>query len=157
VGIDRIVFGFAAVHGLQREGMPQDNGNTLVRTEIGQSIPGKQTLDGHDEALAVRGDGLEQGFRCGCHVAVQQDFASVSHDTDVHAPRMQINTTVKGVLVGVESHEVSSSLASVGFPVSAYPSGMLRGEASIIIIRLQATGHSGHPVAGEGLSPVARA
>jgi hypothetical protein len=28
------------------------------------------------------------------------------YDTDVHAPRVQINTTVKGVLVGVESPEI---------------------------------------------------
>jgi len=112
LGIDLIVFGFAAVNGFHIEGMSQDKGNALVGTEIGQPVPGKQTLDGDNEALAVRREGLEQGGRSGLHGTVQQDFSSVIHDTDVHAPRMQINTTVKCVLVGVESPEVSSSLVS---------------------------------------------
>jgi hypothetical protein len=104
LGIDRIVFGFATVHGFHREGMPQDQSSALVGAEVGEPIPGKHALDGHDEPLAVRGDGLEKGFWSGFHVAVQQNFAVVVHDTDVHAPGMQVDTAVKGVLVGVESH-----------------------------------------------------
>ena len=46
---------------------------------------------------------LEQRFRRGFHVAVQHNFTVVIHDTDVHAPGMQVDTAVKGVLMGVES------------------------------------------------------
>src|SRR5262245_31840590 len=106
--------------------MPQDKGNALLGTQVGQPIPGKNTLDGHNEPLAVWGDGLEKGFRCGFHIAVQQDFSIASQDADIHAPSMQINTTVHWVLVGVEAHEVFSSLVSDFFPSSAYHWGMLR-------------------------------
>jgi hypothetical protein len=119
-------FGFAAVDGFHRESMPQDKGNALLRTQGGQPIPGKHTLDGHNEPFAVQGNGLEQGFRCGLHVAVQQDFSIGTQDADVHAPRVEINTTVKWVLVGVESHEIFSSFVSDFFPSSAYHWGMLR-------------------------------
>ena len=76
--------------------MPQDKGDALLRTEVGQPVPGKHTCDGHDEPLAVRGDGHQQGFRCGLHIAVEQDVSIVTQDADVQAPRVQINTTVKG-------------------------------------------------------------
>jgi len=39
----------------------------------------------------------------------------------------------------VEAHEVSSFLGNLNFPLPAYHCGMLRGEASIIINRLQRT------------------
>jgi hypothetical protein len=112
VGLDHIVFGFAAMDGPPIEGMPADKGDTLLRTQVSQPIPGKHTLNGHDEALAVRGNGREKGLRSGCHVAVQQDVSIATHDAHVHAPSVPIKTTVKLVLLGVEAHEVSSS--SVG-------------------------------------------
>jgi hypothetical protein len=86
VRLDRIVFGCAAVNGFYIEGMPQDKGNALLGTEVDEPISGKHPLDGHDEPLAVRGNGLEKGFRSGFHVAVQQDCSIVIHDADVHAP-----------------------------------------------------------------------
>jgi hypothetical protein len=35
---------------------------------------------------------------------VQQDFVILAQDADIHTPGMQVDTTVKGVLIGVESH-----------------------------------------------------
>jgi septin family protein len=43
------------------------------------------------------------------HVAVQEPFAVVGHETDIHAPGMQVDTAGKWGLLGVESPEVSSS------------------------------------------------
>jgi len=40
--------------------------------------------------------------------------------TDVHGPGMEINATIKWVLLRVESHEVSASLLSDSLPLSAY-------------------------------------
>src|SRR5262249_20560895 len=122
--------------------MPQDKSNALLRTQVGEPIPGKYALDGHDKLLLIRGHGFEKGFRSSFHIAVEQDFPVVVHEADIHGARMQINATVKGVLVGVESHEVFSSFMSDFCPRSAYHWGMRRGEASIIINRVQATAYS---------------
>jgi hypothetical protein len=65
---------------------------------------------------------------------------------------MQVNTAVKLVLVGVEAHEVSSSLVSGSFPDASIPLGYAEGEASIIIKRVQATAYSGRSY----LAPAAR-
>jgi hypothetical protein len=87
--------------------------------------------------------GAVQYGRSGFHIAVQQDFSVLAHDEDIHGSGMQIDPTVKLVLVGVESHEVSSLLVNhIRFPLPAYHRGTLRGEASIIINRLQATADS---------------
>jgi hypothetical protein len=55
---------------------------------------------------------------------------------------MQVNTAVKLVLVGVEAHEVSSSLVSGSFPDASIPLGYAEGEASIIINGMQRTRHT---------------
>src|SRR5215510_2011497 len=71
LGINLIVFGFAAVNGFHIKGMPQDKSEALLGAEVGEPIPGKHALDSHDEPLAVRGDSLEKGVWSGLHVAVQ--------------------------------------------------------------------------------------
>ena len=43
---------------------------------------------------------------------MQHDLASLVQDTDAHAAGVEVDTAVKWVLGGVESQEVSSSLAS---------------------------------------------
>ena len=69
---------------------------------------------------------LRNGSGAGLHIAVQQDLAILVQDADVHAAGMQIDATVKLVLLGVESHEVSSSCESIVYPTPAYHGGMLR-------------------------------
>ena len=69
----------------------------------------KSPLDGDDQTLTRRGNGLEKGFRRRFHVAVRQDFPIVTQDADLHGAGMQVETTVTLVLVGVEAPEVSSS------------------------------------------------
>jgi hypothetical protein len=107
--VDFVVFGFTAVDGFHVEGMPQHKGNTLWRTEVGQPVPGEDTFDGHHQPVTIGRNGLEKRFRSGFHVAVHQDFPAMVHDTNIHAPGMQVDTAVKLVLLGVEAHEVSSS------------------------------------------------
>jgi hypothetical protein len=41
-------------------------------------------------------------------VAVPQEVPLLVHETDIHAPGMQVDAAVKWVLLGVEAHEVSS-------------------------------------------------
>jgi hypothetical protein len=100
VGIDRLVCGCATVHGLQREGMPQDKGQALGRPEVGQPVPGQQTRAGHDEPRAVWGESLQQGGWSGWHRAVEQDVSIVTHEADVQASGVLSDTTGTWVLVG---------------------------------------------------------
>jgi hypothetical protein len=109
VGLERIVCGVAAVAGPPREGLAQDTGEALWRPQVSQPIPGQPTLDRHDEALAVRGHGLEKGLRSGLQVAVQQDFSRVTHAAAVQAPSVQIKTTATSVWRGGAAPAVSAS------------------------------------------------
>src|ERR687892_2190750 len=126
VGIDFVIFRFTAVDGFHVEGMPQDKGNAFFSTEVSEPVPGEDTLNRDNQAVTVGGNSLEKRFRRGFHVAVQHDFPLVTQDTDVHASGMQIDTTVKWVLIGVEAHEVSSFLGNLHFPLPAYHWGMPR-------------------------------
>jgi hypothetical protein len=56
---------------------------------------------------------------------MQHNLAVTVQDTDVQGAGMEINATVKLMLLGVESHEVSSS-PSVVFPSPSIPWGMRR-------------------------------
>jgi hypothetical protein len=109
LGIDLVVLGFPAVDSLHGEGMPQHKGNPLWRPEVGQPVPGEDAFDGHNHAVTIGRNGLEKRFRSGLHGAGHQDCPVMGHDTDIHAPGMQVDTAVKWVLLGVASHEVSSS------------------------------------------------
>jgi len=104
VRIALVGFGLPAVHGLHREGMPQDEGHACVRPAVGEPGPGAETLDGHNQAIPRGGHGLEEGCRRRLHRAVQQDCAILAQDTDVHGAGMQVDPAGKRVLMGVEAH-----------------------------------------------------
>jgi len=122
--------------------MSQDKGNLFLSAEVGEPIPGEDTFNGYDKAVAVGSNGLEERFRSGFPMAVYKPRAILTHDTDVQASGMSIDTTGKLMLVGVEAQEVSSFLGNLNFPLPAYHCGMLRGEASIIIKALEPTPYS---------------
>jgi hypothetical protein len=97
--------------GFHGERMPEHTGDALLRPQVGQPVPGEETFDRHHQAVTRGRNGREKRFRSGLHVAVQQDVPGMVHDTDGHAPGMQVNAAGKWVLFGVESYEVSSSPA----------------------------------------------
>jgi hypothetical protein len=109
VRIDLIMCGLAALDGVHGEGVTQDHGHPLFRTQGSPPGPGDETLDRHHEALTRGRHGLEEGVRCGLHVAVHQDCPVTVHETDVQAPGMPVNTAGQLVWVGGEAPEVSSS------------------------------------------------
>jgi hypothetical protein len=80
--------GLAAVNRFPRERMFQDEGNRFWRAEVGEPLPGEGTCHGHDQAIAVGSNGLEEGFRSSWHIAVQQQLTIVAQDADVHGPGM---------------------------------------------------------------------
>jgi hypothetical protein len=89
--------------------MASDKGNPFLRTEVGQPIPGEDACDTGDHVGSVRCDSFEKRFWASRHVPVHQNLTILVQDTKVHGAGMQIDAAVKGVLLGVESQEVSSS------------------------------------------------
>jgi hypothetical protein len=69
-------------------------------------------------------------------VAMESDHPVLVEDTDVHGPRMQVDTTVKLGLLGVESPAVSSSCECL-LPRRSIPPGSAGEGASISINRLR--------------------
>jgi hypothetical protein len=76
----------------------------MFGAEVGEPVPGKHTFGGQDDLLTVGSDSLEQRLWGRCHVPVQQRFTSLVEDAQVHGTGVEIDTTVKRVLCGVESH-----------------------------------------------------
>jgi hypothetical protein len=109
VRVDVVICGLTAVHGFQRARVSQNKGAICLSAEIGEPIPGEETLDSHNQPLTIRGNGFAKGCRSGFHMAGHKDFSLVAQDADIHGAGMQVDTTVTWVLVGVESPEVSSS------------------------------------------------
>jgi hypothetical protein len=122
-GIARVVFGRAAMEGLHREGVAEDNGKVVCGTQGGEPLPGAETLDGHHQLVTRGGEGREKRCRGRLHMAVQQDFPRVAQDADGHGAGMEVNATGKWVLVGGESHEVSSFLVHLSFSPCQHTTG----------------------------------
>jgi hypothetical protein len=91
------------MNGFHREGMAQDKGHALLGTQVGEPVPGEETRDGHDEAVPRRGHGFEKRFGSRFPVTVEPDFAILTQDADIQGAGMQVDATVKWVLLGVES------------------------------------------------------
>ena len=125
LGVDFVVFGLATVDGFHIKRMPEDKRHTFTGAEVGQPIPGEETCDADDQIGPVRRDGFEKRLRASRHVPVHQNLAILVQDAEVHGAGMQIDAAVKLVLLGVESHEVSSS-SLVFSPLPAYHGGMWR-------------------------------
>jgi hypothetical protein len=88
VRIDPIVVGLAPMDRRHGERMAQDKGNTLLRTEVGEPIPGEEAFDADHEVLTVGGNRLEKWSRCCPHIPVQKDFSVLIQDAEVHSPGM---------------------------------------------------------------------
>jgi hypothetical protein len=106
LGIARVVFGLPALDGLHRESMAEDEREPFVGPEVGKPVPGEQACDRHDKLVTIRRTSRAEGLRASFHVPVQQDFARLVQDTDVHAAGMQVDAAVKLVLCVVEAPEI---------------------------------------------------
>jgi hypothetical protein len=94
--------------GFHVEGMPEDKGNALLGTEVSKPVPREDTFDRDDDIIPIRGNGPEQRVWTGFHILVYQNLTGLVQDTDVHRPGVQVDPTIRLMLLGVESHEVSS-------------------------------------------------
>jgi hypothetical protein len=103
VRIACVVFGLPAMDGLHIAGMPKDDREPCVGTEVGEPVPGEHTLDRHDNPLSIRGNGVQKGLRSGCHSAMPQDLAVRVEDAEGHRTGMAVDPAVKWVRRGVQS------------------------------------------------------
>ncbi len=108
VGVDPVVLALAAVDGSHVQGMAQDKGNVLVVAEIGEPVPGEHAFRTDDNVFPERLNELEKACWPGSDIPVQLDVALSIQDADIHPVGVQVDSAVKFVLVGVESHEKAS-------------------------------------------------
>jgi len=77
MGVDFVVFAFAAVDRLHVEGMAQDEGDGFLSADICQPIPYEHAFGGDDDIVSVGGDGLEKGLGGGFSVVMEDGFAGL--------------------------------------------------------------------------------
>jgi hypothetical protein len=105
--------------------MAEDKRQSCVDTPVGEPVPGQEALHG-DAAIRPRGGhNLHKRLRAGLQSAVDQKLAGMVQDTDVQGAGMEVDATVKWVLLGIEAHEVSSSIVVLS-SLPAYHCGMWR-------------------------------
>lgn len=126
VGIDFVVLRFATVDRFHIERVPQDKRHPCLGTQVSQPVPGEDTFNRDHHLFTIGGNGLEQRLRAGGQMAMHHDVTVLVQDANVHAPGVQVDATIELVLLGVESHEVSSS--SIGcLPNASSPTVVCRG------------------------------
>jgi hypothetical protein len=103
VGSARGVLRCPTRHGWHREGRGQDTGHALWGPQVGEPVPGEETFDGHDEAVPLRGHGVEQRVGSRWPVAVEPDVARVTQDADIPGAGRPGDAPVKGVRLGGEA------------------------------------------------------
>ena len=117
-GVNAVVLVFAAVDGLEVEGVGQDEANTCVGTGIGEPIPAEHALGADGQIVAIGCNELEEIFEViVANVGVDQFFAGAVHDADVHLAGMEINSAVEFSGGGVILHS-DHSLRGRKTPVS---------------------------------------
>jgi hypothetical protein len=72
-------------------------------------VPGEEAFDADHQTRARGRNRLAKRCRRGLHMPVQHALAVLIQDTEIHGSCMQVDATIELVLLGVESHEVSSS------------------------------------------------
>ena len=104
MSIDAIVFSFASMDGFHIESVPEDEGDIHISAKISEPIPGEEAFDANDDIAAKWLDGGEELIRIGFDVLFKTDLAGLIEDAEKHGAGMEINTAIKEVLLGVESH-----------------------------------------------------
>jgi hypothetical protein len=90
--------------------MAKDELDTDAATQIGNPVPGEDTLNGKDRIVAVGLERIGVSLGCGRHITVHTDCSVMIHDADVHGSCVQVDATVELMLFRVESHTASSIL-----------------------------------------------
>ena len=104
VAVNLVVLGLATVDRLHVERVPEHEGNVLSGAEIGQPVPCEHAFSADDKSLAIEANRVEKVVGPTGQVAVNERFARLVDDADVHRLGMQIDTAVEFMLLRVKSH-----------------------------------------------------
>ena len=100
-----VVFIFAAVNGLEVEGVGQNEVDARRLAGIGEPIPAEHALGADGQIVAIGRNELEEIFEVIVpDVGVDEFFAGAVHDADVHLAGMEINSAVEFSGGGVILH-----------------------------------------------------
>jgi len=99
--------------------MAENEGDVFLGTEIGDPVPGEHAFYSDHDVLTEGSDDAEKTFRVCVDILMNPDIASGVEDTDKHILGMQIDSTIKLVLLGVKSH--IGFLLLMGYGVAATP------------------------------------
>jgi hypothetical protein len=94
--------------GFHVEGMAENEGDVFLGTEIADPVPGEHAFDSDHDVFTERSNDTEKRFRLCVDILVNSDIPSGIDDADKHITSMQIDSTIKLVLLGVEIHMASS-------------------------------------------------
>ncbi len=90
------------------ERVPEDEGDFLLGTQIGEPIPRERALHADHQPLSVRCNEFQEPFWSRWDIPLNDRLALCAEDADVHGLCMEIDTTIERVLLSIESHQVSS-------------------------------------------------
>ena len=94
--VNAVIFVFAAVDGLEVEGVGQDEVEARSLAGIGEPIPAEHAFGADGQVVLIRGDELEEVVEIVvADVGVDELFAVAVHDADVHLAGMEVNSAVE--------------------------------------------------------------
>jgi hypothetical protein len=100
--------------------MAENEGDVLLDTEICDPVPGEHALHSNHDVLTEGSNDTEKSFRVCVDVLMNPDIATGIENTDKHIFGMQVDSTIKFVLLGVKSH--IGFLLLMGYGIVATPS-----------------------------------
>ena len=112
-GVNAVVLVFAAVNGLEIEGVGQDEVEAGVLAGIGEPIPAEHAFGADGQVVAIGRDEFEEiGEVVVFDVGVDELFAVAVHDADIHLAGVEINSAVELGGGGVVFHGDHSLMGS---------------------------------------------
>jgi len=102
--VDFVVLGFPAVDGFHVQGVAEHEGGPFPTAQIGDPVPGEDTLHRHRDILSEWGDRFQKCIGTRLVVPVQENLTRLVHDAEEHRSCVQVDAAVELMLMRVESH-----------------------------------------------------
>jgi hypothetical protein len=109
------------MNGFHVKGVAEDEGNTLIGTEISKPVPAEHALGTDDQVVAVGCDGTEEEFWVAAEPLVEPDVTLLVEDTEVEIGAMEVDAAGVPVLFLIEAHGPPPGLRCVLSLTSCLP------------------------------------
>ena len=86
------------------ESMAENEGNSVLGTEVGEPVPVEDALRRHDQVLPVGSDGFEEAGPVAGEVLVKQDVALGVQNAQIEGAGVKVDPAVMLMLLGIEAH-----------------------------------------------------